>query len=105
MVKPREFLLIFNVEDFVNLNAISALHRMPKILQKYELKAISFVTGHMAEKISNYPQIVEMLRNHEIGYHSSSHSVHPTISEYTDLKSYKKAYEISIQRKTSHISP
>jgi peptidoglycan/xylan/chitin deacetylase (PgdA/CDA1 family) len=105
VIKPRKFLLTFDVEDFINPNAISALRRILEILQKYELKAIFFITGHMAEKISNYPQIIEMLRNHEIGYHSSSHSVHPTIPEYTDLKSYKKAYEISIQRETSHINP
>ena len=105
VIKRRKFLLTFDVEDFINQNAISALHRILEILQKYELKAIFFITGHMAEKISNYPQIIEMLRNHEIGYHSSSHSVHPTIPEYTDVKSYKKAYEISIQRETSHINP
>lgn len=102
---PRRLVLTFDVEDFINPNAISALRRILEILQKHELKAIFFITGHMAEKISNYPQIIEMLRNHEIGYHSSSHSVHPTIPEYTDVKSYKKAYEISIQRETSHINP
>jgi len=102
---PRRLVLTFDVEDFINPNAISALRRILEILQKHELKAIFFITGHMAEKISNYPQIIEMLRNHEIGYHSSSHSVHPTIPEYTDVKSYKKAYEISIQRETSHIDP
>ena len=105
MIKPRKFLLTFDVEDFINPNAISALHRILEILQKYKLKAIFFITGHMAEKISNYPQIIEMLRNREVGYHSSSHSVHPIIPEYTDVKVYKKAYEISIQRETSHISP
>jgi peptidoglycan/xylan/chitin deacetylase (PgdA/CDA1 family) len=105
MTKSRKFLLTFDTEDFINSNAIPALHRILEILQKYKLKAIFFITGHMAEKISNYPQIVEMLRNHEIGYHSSSHSVHPTIPEYTDVKNYKKAYEISIQRETSHINP
>ena len=105
MIRQRQFLLTFDVEDFINPNAISALHRILEILQKYELKAIFFITGHMTEKISNYPQIIEMLRNHEIGYHSSSHSVHPTIPEYTDLQSYKKAYEISIERETSHINP
>jgi len=105
VIRPRKCLLTFDVEDFIDPNAISAFHKVLEILQKYELKAIFFITGHMAEKISNYPQIIEMLRNHEIGYHSSSHSVHPTIPEYTDVKIYKKAYEISIQRETSHINP
>jgi len=59
----------------------------------------------MAEKISNYPQIIELLKNHEIGYHSSSHSVRPTIPEYTDVQSYEKAREIALERETSHINP
>lgn len=105
MIKPRKLLLTFDVEDFINPNAIIALRKILEILQKYHLKAIFFITGHMAEKINNFPETIDALRNHEIGYHSSSHSVHPLIPEYTDVKSYKKAYEISIQRETAHINP
>lgn len=101
----RKLLLTFDVEDFINPNAIFALQRILEILEKHKVKVIFFITGHMAEKLSNYPTIMDMLKNHEIGYHSSSHSVHPTIPEYTDVKSYKKAYEISIKRETSHINP
>ena len=101
----RKLILTFDVEDFVNPNAIDALQRILEILQKYKLKAIFFITGHMAEKLSDYPQIVNKLKNHEIGYHSSSHSVRPIIPEFTDLKNYERAYEISIQRETSHINP
>ena len=101
----RKLLLTFDIEDFINPNAVYALQRILEILQRYKLKAIFFITGHMAEKLSNYPQIIDMLKNHEIGYHSSSHSVHPTIPEYTDQKSYKKAYETSLLRETSHINP
>ncbi|MCD6242841.1 polysaccharide deacetylase family protein [Candidatus Bathyarchaeota archaeon] len=97
--------LTFDVEDFINPNAIFALQRILELLEKYNIRAIFFITGHMAEKISNYSEIIERLKYHEIGYHSSSHSVHPTIPEYTDVKSYKKAYEESIRRETSHINP
>jgi hypothetical protein len=101
----HKILLTFDVEDFINANEIQALYLILRILNKYELKAIFFITGHMAEKISKYPSIVEMLKQHEIGYHSSSHSVRPIIPEYTDVKSYEKAYEISIERETAHINP
>ena len=101
----HKLLLTFDVEDFINPNALDALRRILQILQKYKLKAIFFITGHMAEKLSDYPQIVNELKNHEIGYHSSSHSVRPIIPEFTDLKNYERAYEISIQRETSHINP
>ena len=105
MIKTRKLLLTFDVEDFINPNAVYALYRILKILEKYELRALFFITGHMAERISSFPKILDMLNDHEIGYHSSSHSVHPTIPEYTDIKDYKKAYEISLERETSHINP
>lgn len=105
MANFRKLLLTFDVEDFINKNAIVLLQRILEMLQKYKLKAIFFITGHMAEKLSNHPEIIEALKDHEIGYHSSSHSVRPTIPEYTDVEEYKKAYETSIQRETSHINP
>jgi len=105
LIRTRKFFFTFDVEDFINSNAVYALQRILEILEKYRLRAIFFITGHMAEKLSNHPKITDMLRNHEIGYHSSSHSVHPTIPEYTDVRNYKKAYETSIQREISHINP
>jgi peptidoglycan/xylan/chitin deacetylase (PgdA/CDA1 family) len=75
------------------------------MLKKHRLRAVFFITGHMAEKLSNLPEILNLLKNHEIGYHSSSHSVRPTIPEYTDVESYHQAYSISLERETSHINP
>jgi hypothetical protein len=59
----------------------------------------------MAEKISNFPEILDLIKDHEIGYHSSAHSVRPTIIEYTDVKDYDLAQQISLKRETSHINP
>jgi hypothetical protein len=59
----------------------------------------------MAEKLSNFPETVDLLNEHQIGYHSSSHSVHPAIFEFTDVRSYEEAYQTSLVRETSHINP
>jgi len=64
-----------------------------------------FVTGHLAEKLGSFPEILDMLQAHEIGYHSTCHSVRPNIFEYTDLKSYQDARVISEKRETAHINP
>lgn len=101
----KSLILSFDVEDFINPNEINAIRLILEMLGKHELKALFFVTGHAAEKLAKFPIILKLLANHEIGYHSSSHSVHPTIPEYTDIESYKHAYEISLQREGSHINP
>jgi len=98
-------LLTFDVEDFINLRSLKACARVLNLLKKYDFKALFFITGHMAEKLSDFPQILELLEPHEIGYHSSSHSVRPTIFEYTDVESYEKACLTSIERETAHVNP
>lgn len=52
-------LLTFDIEDFMNSNAIDALCIVLKMLDKYRLRAILFITGHMAEKLSNFPEILD----------------------------------------------
>lgn len=101
----HKLILTFDIEDFINPNSMYALHTVLEMLKKYKLKAIFFITGHIAEKLSNYPEILDLLKSHEIGFHSSSHSVRPVIPEYTDLESYHQAYSISLRRETAHINP
>jgi len=97
--------LTFDVEDFISRNSIFILDKILEALKNRDLKALFFITGHMAEKLRDFPQTVDLLSEHQIGYHSSSHSVHPTIFEFTDVDDYRKAYEVSLERETSHINP
>ncbi len=59
----------------------------------------------MAERLSLYPDIIDLLSNHEIGYHSSAHSVRPTLVEYADVSNFKVAKERTKQREISHVNP
>jgi hypothetical protein len=61
--------------------------------------------GQMAEKLAGYKEILDLLSDQQIGYHSSSHSVRPTILEYTDIEDYAGARLESERRETSHINP
>jgi hypothetical protein len=98
-------ILTFDVEDFTNDASLRALTVILKLLRKHCLRGLFFVTGHMAEKLERYPDVLQLLESHEIGYHSSSHSVRPTIPEFTDVRSYSEAVDASMIRETSHINP
>jgi peptidoglycan/xylan/chitin deacetylase (PgdA/CDA1 family) len=76
-----------------------------ELLKKHELTGLFFITGNMAEKLSNFPTTVNLLSEHQIGYHSSSHSIHPTLFEFTDVESYEEAYQTSLIRERGHINP
>jgi peptidoglycan/xylan/chitin deacetylase (PgdA/CDA1 family) len=100
-----QVLFTFDTEDFISENSTKFLHSLLLLLEEYNFNTLFFLTGHMAEKLNDSPEITNLLQKHEIGYHSSSHSVHPTIFEYTDMKSYKEAYEAALIRETSHVNP
>jgi peptidoglycan/xylan/chitin deacetylase (PgdA/CDA1 family) len=101
----HKLFLTFDTEDFISESAAPTLQRLLTLLQEYNIHAVFFITGHMAEKISKFPRIVTLLEQHEIGYHTSSHSVHPTLFEYTDVESYEDAYKAALLRETSSINP
>jgi peptidoglycan/xylan/chitin deacetylase (PgdA/CDA1 family) len=101
----RSVILTFDVEDFINPISIKALEKILFLLKKYSFKSIFFITGHEAEKIGCSSSLVESLGEHEIGYHSSSHSVRPIIPEFTDTESFSTAVENSFEREISHINP
>jgi hypothetical protein len=69
------------------------------------MRGLFFITGHMAEKLENHPELVIRLSDHEVGYHSTSHSVRPLISEFTDVEDYFEAVKIAFNREMSSVSP
>jgi hypothetical protein len=97
--------LTFDTEDFISENSVKSLHDILEFLKKRELKALFFITGNMAEKLIDFPATVDLLNEHQIGYHTSSHSIHPTLFEFTDIESYEQAIQNSLIRETSHINP
>ncbi len=101
----HEIFLTFDTEDFISRNSILGLRNILELLKKRDLTGLFFITGHMAEKLRGFPNLVDLLNDHQIGYHTSSHSVHPTLFEFTDIKSYEQAYRSSLIRETSHINP
>ena len=101
----RKIFLTFDVEDFVNRRSLKSLNFILKLLRKHELQGLFFITGHMAEKLAFCKETLGLFADQKIGYHSSSHSVRPTILEYTDISDYAAARRESIRRECSHINP
>lgn len=112
MTKQRnQVLLTFDVEglppreDIFNNSALACLRKTLELLENASFKGIFFITASAAEEIRKHPDLVRQLSRHEIGYHSSSHSVEPRTIECIDLASYEEAVAISLKRETSHINP
>ena len=72
-------------------------------MKKEKLKGTFFITGAVAEKLNSFKDVLSALSEHDIGYHSTSHSVRPTIFEYTDIPDYREAVKNALKRETSHV--
>ncbi len=92
---PKLF-LTFDTEDLISENSVQGLKRLLEALKKYGMTALFFITGNMAEKLSDFPETIDLLDEHQIGYHSSSHSVHPNIFEFTDVKVTRTPFEFHL---------
>ena len=101
----HKLILTFDIEDFINPSAAYALRIVLELLNKYRLRALFFITGQMTEKLGNFPEVLDLFKNHEIGFHSSGHSIRPIILEYADVESYQQAYLTSQERETARINP
>lgn len=95
----------FDCEDFINDRSLHALQRILELLHSHNIRGLFFITGHVAERLRNADSILDLLKEQTIGYHSTSHSVRPTIMEYTDVGDYDYARKISLERETKHINP
>jgi hypothetical protein len=84
---------------------LKSLHKILKLLEKHRLRGLFFINGNVMEKVCKNRDIFQLLGNHEIGFHSSSHSVKPRICEYSDLPDYDDAMKVAIERESSKIDP
>jgi len=107
----KEVFLTFDVEgppfneDYMDDRALRSLLRLLRLMNKHELKGIFFILGSVVGRIRGNHEVMELLQQHEIGYHSSSHCIRPMIFDYTDVENYDEAVEESLIRENSSINP
>ncbi|WP_133257478.1 hypothetical protein [Paenibacillus montanisoli] len=60
-----------------------------------QIKGIFKMVGEKARVLAEHGRtdILEKLKNHEVGYHTDFHSVHPTVSEYLERKGFREGAE------------
>lgn len=82
---PRVFVVFwFDCEDFVTPESDDALKRLAEILASNGVRGVFKLVGEKLRSLERRGRwdVVEALKNHEIGFHTNYHSVHPTVAEY-----------------------
>src|SRR5258707_8799165 len=74
----------FDTEDYIELTADDAALRIAKDLTAEGVRATFKVVGEKARVLEKRGRrdVIAALSQHDIGYHSNWHSVHPAPAEY-----------------------
>ncbi len=88
-----DIIFSFDVEDYINPAGADAVLRYATILKEENVRGCFNVVGKYALKLKEWGRedVIEALKGHEIETHALTHSLHPTINEYTDLEDYEAA--------------
>lgn len=76
----------FDVEDFVTPESDDAALRLARIFSELGESATFKLVGEKARRLKarGREDVIAAMAEHDIGYHSNFHSVHPTVSEYLE---------------------
>jgi hypothetical protein len=76
--------LWFDTEDYILPQSDDAAKRVAEILSRQGVRATFKVVGEKGRTLERRGRrdVIEALAQHEIGYHSNTHSQHPTVAEY-----------------------
>jgi hypothetical protein len=76
--------LWFDTEDYILPQSDDAAKRLAAFLTQQEIRATFKVVGEKARTLEQRGRrdVIGALAQHEIGYHTNTHSQHPTVAEY-----------------------
>ena len=95
-------ILSFDTEDIINERGADGILRCARILREEGVKGCFNIIGLLPDVLFewNRNDIFEELSYHEIDYHSHTHSIHPTLNEYTDKENFSLALDEFIKRES-----
>jgi hypothetical protein len=100
----RVYVLIwFDTEDYILPQSDDAAKRLAVFLTQQGIQATFKVVGEKARTLERRGRsdVIGALAQHEIGYHSNTHSQHPTPAEYEDPLDWEKGVEEFTRRERS----
>ena len=79
-----DVILWFDTEDYLSVADDDACKRLATMLSERHIRATFKVVGEKARVLERRGRkdVIEALKQHDIGYHANFHSVHPAPSEY-----------------------
>ena len=87
----------FDTEDFIQPRSADAIRDIANILRSEGVRGHFAMIGYLGKKLVDWRRldVLDALKYHLIGTQTLYHSLHPNITESTDIEDYAKAREIA----------
>jgi len=93
-MKQTDIMFFFDTEDYTDLRSVDAARKIAELFTEEGVTAHFSVVGLVAKQMmdNGCTEAIEALKKHEIGNHTYAHSMHPNISQISDIEDYGAAY-------------
>ncbi len=100
-----DIIFSFDTEDFTSNISADAIVTEAEILRKQGVKGCFCIVGLLAKQLKSWNRndVVKALSYHEINLHTYGHTLHPMITEYTDIEDFEKAKNEVIRQESEAI--
>ena len=87
----------FDTEDFIQPRSADAIRDIANILASEGVRGHFAMVGYLGQKLVEWRRtdVLDALKPHLVGTQTLYHSLHPNITESTDIEDYAKAREIA----------
>ena len=87
----------FDTEDFIQPRSADAIRDIANILASEGVRGHFAMVGYLGKKLVDWRRVdvLDALKPHLIGTQTLYHSLHPNITESTDIEDYRRAREIA----------
>ena len=92
---PVYVFLWFDTEDYILPQSDDAAKRLADFLSQQGIRATFKVVGEKGRVLERRGRkdVIAALARHEIGYHTNTHSQHPSVAEYEELLDWENGIE------------
>jgi len=93
--RPVYVMLWFDTEDYILPQSDDAAKRLAEFLSRQGIRATFKVVGEKGRVLERRGRkdVIAALAQHEIGYHTNTHSQHPTVAEYENPLDWENGIE------------
>ena len=103
--EPTKVVFFFDTEDFIQPRSSDAIRDMANVLASEGVKGHFAMVGYLGKKLVDWRRfdVIDALKAHHVGTQTLYHSLHPNITEYTDIEDFDAAYVRALEEESRGI--